>query len=155
MAGRCTSRRAASLASGRSRSATATEHLPKSCPESPPAPPSSSIRRTPWPTAPGSPPGSRRPAESFIRSSGFSVVRSPCLVLHFQFSVFRFPFRDYDPSTYDHPPSSCRGVLRVVLPGRALAGRAAGSCPVSYTHLRAHETRHDLVCRLLLEKKKK
>src|SRR5665648_369163 len=26
--------------------------------------------------------------------------------------------------------------------------------PVSYTHLRAHETRHDLVCRLLLEKKK-
>ena len=27
--------------------------------------------------------------------------------------------------------------------------------PVSYTHLRAHETREDLVCRLLLEKKKK
>src|SRR5659263_745307 len=24
---------------------------------------------------------------------------------------------------------------------------------MSYTHLRAHETRHDLVCRLLLEKK--
>src|SRR5450759_1591878 len=24
------------------------------------------------------------------------------------------------------------------------------SAPVSYTHLRAHETRHDLVCRLLL-----
>eukprot|EP00825_Cyclidium_porcatum_P002200 TRINITY_DN11008_c0_g2_i1.p5 TRINITY_DN11008_c0_g2~~TRINITY_DN11008_c0_g2_i1.p5 ORF type:complete len:103 (-),score=5.68 TRINITY_DN11008_c0_g2_i1:21-329(-) len=30
-----------------------------------------------------------------------------------------------------------------------------GLNPVSYTHLRAHETRHDLVCRLLLEKKKK
>src|SRR5665648_926166 len=29
-----------------------------------------------------------------------------------------------------------------------------GTIPVSYTHLRAHETRHDLVCRLLLEKKK-
>src|SRR5450759_3141614 len=29
-----------------------------------------------------------------------------------------------------------------------------GDTPVSYTHLRAHETRHDLVCRLLLEKKK-
>ena len=32
-----------------------------------------------------------------------------------------------------------------------------GGCdpsPVSYTHLRAHETREDLVCRLLLEKKK-
>src|SRR5665648_1113659 len=30
-----------------------------------------------------------------------------------------------------------------------------GFSSVSYTHLRAHETRHDLVCRLLLEKKKK
>src|SRR5450759_1555975 len=29
-----------------------------------------------------------------------------------------------------------------------------GYTAVSYTHLRAHETRHDLVCRLLLEKKK-
>src|SRR5450756_2237655 len=27
----------------------------------------------------------------------------------------------------------------------------AATSPVSYTHLRAHETRHDLVCRLLLE----
>src|SRR5450756_2806959 len=30
----------------------------------------------------------------------------------------------------------------------------SGTVSVSYTHLRAHETRHDLVCRLLLEKKK-
>ncbi len=30
-----------------------------------------------------------------------------------------------------------------------------GARPVSYTHSRAHETREDLVCRLLLEKKKK
>ena len=29
-----------------------------------------------------------------------------------------------------------------------------GGIPVSYTHLRAHETVLDLVCRLLLEKKK-
>src|SRR5450759_4799384 len=35
-----------------------------------------------------------------------------------------------------------------------VAGRRDLSIPVSYTHLRAHETRHDLVCRLLLEKKK-
>src|SRR5450756_780123 len=33
-----------------------------------------------------------------------------------------------------------------------LSGLPPGT--VSYTHLRAHETRHDLVCRLLLEKKK-
>src|SRR5450759_2096340 len=32
--------------------------------------------------------------------------------------------------------------------------RPNGAEAVSYTHLRAHETRHDLVCRLLLEKKK-
>ena len=31
-------------------------------------------------------------------------------------------------------------------------GSAFTLVPVSYTHLRAHETRHDLVCRLLLEK---
>src|SRR5678810_101640 len=30
-----------------------------------------------------------------------------------------------------------------------------GDIPVSYTHLRAHETGRNLVCRLLLEKKKK
>ena len=40
-----------------------------------------------------------------------------------------------------------------------IAGRLAGEVldyiePVSYTHLRAHETVLDLVCRLLLEKKK-
>ena len=33
-------------------------------------------------------------------------------------------------------------------------GYDLGVSAVSYTHLRAHETRHDLVCRLLLEKKK-
>ena len=35
--------------------------------------------------------------------------------------------------------------------GNDIVLSAVGS--VSYTHLRAHETRHDLVCRLLLEKK--
>src|SRR5450756_2787178 len=33
-----------------------------------------------------------------------------------------------------------------------IAGPLRQLHPVSYTHLRAHETRHDLVCRLLLEK---
>src|SRR5665811_158519 len=38
-----------------------------------------------------------------------------------------------------------------------LASKTLSLClkPVSYTHLRAHETVLDLVCRLLLEKKKK
>src|SRR5450756_687921 len=32
-----------------------------------------------------------------------------------------------------------------------IGGTADAWATVSYTHLRAHETRHDLVCRLLLE----
>ena len=36
-----------------------------------------------------------------------------------------------------------------------LLGRIRRIAPVSYTHLRAHETGRNLVCRLLLEKKKK
>ena len=35
-----------------------------------------------------------------------------------------------------------------------LRSQAQGHQPVSYTHLRAHETGRNLVCRLLLEKKK-
>ena len=35
-----------------------------------------------------------------------------------------------------------------------LLARIDKAAPVSYTHLRAHETVLDLVCRLLLEKKK-
>src|SRR5450756_2829002 len=43
---------------------------------------------------------------------------------------------------------------RIVMP-RPENVQTDGTIAVSYTHLRAHETRHDLVCRLLLEKKKK
>src|SRR5450756_2144680 len=52
-------------------------------------------------------------------------------------------------------------VYRNVRAAAQASGRAVavlvdlqGPKTVSYTHLRAHETRHDLVCRLLLEKKK-
>ena len=48
-----------------------------------------------------------------------------------------------------------RDVQPQVLAEAALGPLAAGDMPVSYTHLRAHETVLDLVCRLLLEKKKK
>ena len=47
------------------------------------------------------------------------------------------------------------GLPCIVSDRGALAVRAGDGGPVSYTHLRAHETVLDLVCRLLLEKKKK
>ena len=45
--------------------------------------------------------------------------------------------------------------FRVHGPWRPEAGQRHNPATVSYTHLRAHETVLDLVCRLLLEKKKK
>ena len=54
----------------------------------------------------------------------------------------------------------CENLLTTAESWRWLAGRLLGlwggvgvPLPVSYTHLRAHETVLDLVCRLLLEKK--
>src|SRR5450756_2747687 len=45
------------------------------------------------------------------------------------------------------------GLENLELPHAEMVRRVGDALPVSYTHLRAHETRHDLVCRLLLEKK--
>ena len=47
------------------------------------------------------------------------------------------------------------GTANVMVSGHVLETLQHGSIAVSYTHLRAHETVLDLVCRLLLEKKKK
>src|SRR5450759_1124035 len=52
----------------------------------------------------------------------------------------------------DLPYAIYPGPERAVFSG---ATYVDGNRAVSYTHLRAHETRHDFVCRLLLEKKKK
>src|SRR5665213_3997850 len=56
-------------------------------------------------------------------------------------------------------PGGGHGTLISGVPGVAPANvvviGAGVSGPVSYTHLRAHETGRNLVCRLLLEKKKK
>ena len=50
----------------------------------------------------------------------------------------------------------CVAITQIARQKRAVEGIAgAGGIPVSYTHLRAHETVLDLVCRLLLEKKKR
>src|SRR5678815_5870804 len=49
------------------------------------------------------------------------------------------------------------GLYATIIPllAYALFGPSRIMVPVSYTHLRAHETPEHLVCRLLLEKKKK
>src|SRR5659263_94736 len=53
-------------------------------------------------------------------------------------------------------PSHSTSAARVTAGSPSTVARAVGtidvspSIAVSYTHLRAHETRHDLVCRLLL-----
>ena len=64
------------------------------------------------------------------------------LLFFFVFPLFMSACRGDDPIP-DPPVDGKRTVLVYM---------AADT--VSYTHLRAHETRHDLVCRLLLEKKK-
>src|SRR5664280_3128093 len=51
------------------------------------------------------------------------------------------------------PDNEVNAALNKVLRGYSIRHRNIS--PVSYTHLRAHETVLDLVCRLLLEKKKK
>ena len=54
-------------------------------------------------------------------------------------------------SKYEDPvPTPHDGYYRL-----GIRSHAKGTFPVSYTHLRAHETGRNLVCRLLLEKKKR
>src|SRR5450759_5620327 len=50
-------------------------------------------------------------------------------------------------------PKGCARGESAVSWSRHLSEVSGEHNSVSYTHLRAHETRHDLVCRLLLEKK--
>ena len=61
--------------------------------------------------------------------------------------------RAYDKVLQGEGPTSA--VETASLWSRFAAMTTAVLAPVSYTHLRAHETVLDLVCRLLLEKKKK
>src|SRR5680860_1822710 len=54
-----------------------------------------------------------------------------------------------------HELSDVAFVVIVFHPGALVVNVLHGMVSVSYTHLRAHETDSYLVCRLLLEKKKK
>src|SRR5678815_2609684 len=61
--------------------------------------------------------------------------------------------------TGDDPMKVFKKAVDNVKPSLEVKSRRVGGSnyqvPVSYTHLRAHETPEHLVCRLLLEKKKK
>ena len=56
-------------------------------------------------------------------------------------------FADIIPGTFNLDPEHVESLITP-------STKAIIPVPVSYTHLRAHETEADLVCRLLLEKKK-
>eukprot|EP01016_Furgasonia_blochmanni_P003668 TRINITY_DN11437_c0_g1_i2.p1 TRINITY_DN11437_c0_g1~~TRINITY_DN11437_c0_g1_i2.p1 ORF type:complete len:101 (-),score=23.18 TRINITY_DN11437_c0_g1_i2:7-309(-) len=82
-----------------------------------------------------------------------------CLVACSSTSIYNAIINE---TAFNLNPSCCRleGLVHLRFNiSISLKARFASPCldqlvPVSYTHLRAHETRHDLVCRLLLEKKK-
>ena len=83
------------------------------------------------------------------------LSRSRCKIYledSFAFVLYKGELRLYGVREQEElSEESYREIMQEVLPKRATL-RCMN--PVSYTHLRAHETRHDLVCRLLLEKKK-
>ena len=62
-----------------------------------------------------------------------------------------------DPAEAERPEygwlsPQARARARLLMQGRVLLSQPSVPAPVSYTHLRAHETEVNLVCRLLLEK---
>ena len=74
----------------------------------------------------------------------------------------RFHFMDQpgERKVHEHPIPRVGGIAfaagacaSIAIKPACGAGNALPPKPVSYTHLRAHETVLDLVCRLLLEKK--
>ena len=76
-------------------------------------------------------------------------------------AIQKFAGDDFIPGFLAHPQHSLKydAVIDVVnnfdlvTATSSMAGKLSSFLPVSYTHLRAHETVLDLVCRLLLDKK--
>src|SRR5665647_1801728 len=98
-------------------------------------------------------------------SSGFMIAPSACprvgsssasSFLSIQLlpagGSFRSPLTPFSVSATCRMPRRLSGTRMPT--ASASSSRYAGYTPVSYTHLRAHETDSYLVCRLLLEKKK-
>src|SRR5678815_5818094 len=100
------------------------------------------LLRSPWRTSPS--PGLKRGRHE----QGLSLVCSTCgTIKSHRRRKGSNRFRCSGPE--EEPALSTGGSLK------CWAGLTHCISPVSYTHLRAHETPEHLVCRLLLEKKKK
>ena len=69
-------------------------------------------------------------------------------IKHQHWSIFEQAFMTLEINT-------TRGLAAQILRHRSFTYQEFSQRSVSYTHLRAHETKANLVCRLLLEKKKK
>src|SRR5450756_2520839 len=65
--------------------------------------------------------------------------------------IVRLPMRNNARCNYPSPPDFSPSFTSLPVTSRTMT--TIRIITVSYTHLRAHETRHDLVCRLLLEQK--
>ena len=95
-------------------------------------------------------------AEKILRNVG--VETAMCLPFLLEGSNLEFPkhiqFKDTQEELKNADMLVCFGGDGTILHAAKDANAHKVPIPVSYTHLRAHETRHDLVCRLLLEKKK-
>src|SRR5450756_313289 len=93
-------------------------------------------------------------AASFPKSRRVKVISSP-LELHFPtLAIGRLDPLGGVLIVAELPLRVVPHQLAFVVNGSGAEHQPLGVWPVSYTHLRAHETRHDLVCRLLLEKTK-
>src|SRR5450756_375181 len=82
-----------------------------------------------------------------------AVIR-PEILLQFELAAIAKRFDGHKATLFPRPGGYAMPVISGLVSDRQWIADAMGVDSVSYTHLRAHETRHDLVCRLLLEKKK-
>src|SRR5665213_4012210 len=95
----------------------------------------------------------RRHVSSSVQSGSISVAAALAAQVQSESAAIAYGLKKQDPAVLDHLIELYQHrLMRYLL---FLTGkREVAEDPVSYTHLRAHETGRNLVCRLLLEKKK-
>src|SRR5450759_2845254 len=95
--------------------------------------------------------GANMESSERVRRALISIIVNPGTRFEFQ-NIFRAPYHrrrarlSGQTRVYDDSMTKPAAWGWMVLAGILYA--VSSPAPVSYTHLRAHETRHDLVCRL-------